>query len=228
MDQGNSSSHEESNFVLYDDAYGADMDDDVDGAFLLGGWDHQGPGVAAAGSFPPATVTGAEGYGPPTTMDDFQTTHYGQEYQHNQAFEQGGQQFPEFMGQEHMGDQQSVNDGFGISAMDMYHTPTIYPNLAQETMEYGIRPGIFNSDAEQAPSMIPENNPNNPNQLTLDSNDTSSNSSIRPAFKFSTEQKQIMMDKFNAGLHYPTNPEKDALAQMFGVASESVHPKSLC
>jgi hypothetical protein len=73
--------------------------------------------------------------------------------------------------------------------------------------------------------MIPENNPNDSNQS---SNDISSNSSIRPAFKFSTEQKQLMMDKFNTGLHYPTNPEMDALAQMFGVASEYVHPKSPC
>jgi hypothetical protein len=137
MDQGNSSSHEVSNFVLYDDAYGAGMDDAVDGAFLPGGWDHQGPGVAA-GRFP--HVTGAEGYDPLTTMEDFGTTHYGQGYQHNQVFEQGGQQFPEFMGQEHVGDEQNVNDGFDISSMDLYHAPTIYPNLAQETMEYGTRP----------------------------------------------------------------------------------------
>jgi len=224
MDQGNSSSHEESNFVLYDDAYGAGMDDDVDGALLLGGWGHQGPGVPAAGQFPHV----AEGYDPRTTMDDFGTTHYGQEYQQNQTFEHSGQQFPEFMGQEHMGDQQSVNDGFDISSMDLYRTPTIYPNLAHEMMEYGIRPDILDSDTEQTPSMVPENNPNDSNQSTLDSKDISTNSSIRPAFKFSTEQKQLMMDKFNAGLHYPTNPEKDALAQMFGVASESVHPKSPC
>jgi hypothetical protein len=31
-----------------------------------------------------------------------------------------------------------------------------------------------------------------------------------------------MMDKFNGGLHYPTNAEKDELAQILGVASESV------
>ena len=32
-----------------------------------------------------------------------------------------------------------------------------------------------------------------------------------------------MLDKFNAGLHYPTNTEKDALAEMFGVSSDSVY-----
>ena len=38
-----------------------------------------------------------------------------------------------------------------------------------------------------------------------------------------------MLDKFNAGLHYPTNVVKDNFAEMFGVSSDSVsQPSPLC
>jgi hypothetical protein len=60
------------------------------------------------------------------------------------------------------------------------------------------------------------------NPQTLESSVASPTSTIRTVFKFSSEQKQVMMDKFNAGLHYPTIAEKDALAQLLGVATESV------
>jgi hypothetical protein len=72
---------------------------------------------------------------------------------------------------------------------------------------------------------VPETLPNNSIQPAIESTITSPNttiSTIRQNFKFNPEQKQIMLDKFNAGLHYPTNPEKDSLAQMFGVSSDSV------
>jgi len=48
----------------------------------------------------------------------------------------------------------------------------------------------------------------------------------RQNFKFTAEQKQKMMDKFNAGLHYPTPAEKEAIGKELGVASDSV--RSYC
>jgi hypothetical protein len=88
---------------------------------------------------------------------------------------------------------------------------------------------------------IPANFPGNsiqptlePNQPTIEPIPPPTNSvlnpiqSIAPAapsrqnFKFSAEQKQIMLEKFMAGLHYPTNAEKEAFAQSFGVSTESV------
>ena len=37
-----------------------------------------------------------------------------------------------------------------------------------------------------------------------------------------------MLEKFNGGLHYPSNQEKDSLAQTLGVSSDSVsHPFEL-
>ena len=73
---------------------------------------------------------------------------------------------------------------------------------------------------------IPQHNSINSVQPTVDVNgptNTAPTTSVRQGFKFSTEQKQIMMDEFNAGLHYPTNTEKDALAARFGVSTDSVH-----
>jgi hypothetical protein len=73
---------------------------------------------------------------------------------------------------------------------------------------------------------IPQNNSMNSVQPPVDAGgqtNTAPSTSIRQGFKFSTEQKQIMMDKFNAGLHYPTNTEKEALAARFGVSIDSVH-----
>jgi hypothetical protein len=215
MDQGNSSSQQEdSNFY---DAYGTGMDDDAnDAAFQIGAWDHQGHGVPAV--YP--HVVGGQTEFDPATMDEFVTTHYGQEFQHTQSFEQDGQQFQGFMG-ETIRDQQSGNEPFDMNSMDLYHAPTIYPNLAQETMQFGTRSRVLYSDndlEQVTPSSVNPPHNINANPAALDS----TMFSIRPSFKFTAEQKQIMMDRFEAGLHYPTNAEKDSIAQMFGVASESV------
>jgi len=79
------------------------------------------------------------------------------------------------------------------------------------------------------PSIVPvlESLPNNSIQPTIAPNTstptTTTKGSIRQNFKFNAEQKQILTDKFNAGLHYPTNAEKDSLAQIFGLPSDSVY-----
>ena len=83
---------------------------------------------------------------------------------------------------------------------------------------------------------VPESLPNNSIQPTIAPNtaatSTTSTTSTtkgptRQNFKFTAKQKQILTEQFNAGLHYPTNAEKDTLAQMFSVPSDSVflHPK---
>jgi hypothetical protein len=72
---------------------------------------------------------------------------------------------------------------------------------------------------------IPQNNSIDSVQPTAEGaqhNNTAASTTTRQGFKFSPEQKQLMMDKFNAGLHYPTNTEKDSLAAMLGVSTESV------
>lgn len=68
------------------------------------------------------------------------------------------------------------------------------------------------------------NNSINSGQPTVEGSQHNNGTSTttRQGFKFSPEQKQLMMDKFNAGLHYPTNSEKDSLAAMLGVSTESV------
>jgi hypothetical protein len=89
---------------------------------------------------------------------------------------------------------------------------------------------IVYSDCElldtQTPTPVPETKPSNSIQPAASSNAGASNASatstVRQMFKFTPEQKQIMMDKFSAGLHYPTNAEKEALSEMFGASSESV------
>jgi len=74
---------------------------------------------------------------------------------------------------------------------------------------------------------IPESLPNNSVQPTIAPNTatatTTTKGPARQNFKFNAEQKQILTDKFNAGLHYPTNAEKDTLAHMFSVPSDSVY-----
>src|ERR1700687_4733248 len=116
MDQGNHpSQHEDSNFALYD-AYGTGMDDDADASFQIGAWDHhhQGPGVTGGYT----DVTGGQTDFDSTTMDEFVTTQFAQEYQHSQPFEQDGQQFQGFMAGA-MGDQQSANETFDMNSMDL-------------------------------------------------------------------------------------------------------------
>ena len=44
----------------------------------------------------------------------------------------------------------------------------------------------------------------------------------RSNFKFTAEQRQAMLEKFDAGLHYPSNQEKESLAQTLGVSTDSV------
>jgi hypothetical protein len=47
-------------------------------------------------------------------------------------------------------------------------------------------------------------------------------SSIRTNFKFTQEQKNLLLERFDAGLHYPTNAEKEQFAEVFGASAESV------
>ena len=139
MDQtGTSSEQGDSNFNLYD-AYGTGMDVDgstVEGVFPMGGWDHQPQSVETVG-YPDITTQGG-GYDPSTTtMADFDPTHYGNEFQHDHAFDPGNQQFHGFMGHDAISDQHGDNEAYDLNAMDLYHATSIYPNLAQETSDYG-------------------------------------------------------------------------------------------
>jgi hypothetical protein len=53
---------------------------------------------------------------------------------------------------------------------------------------------------------------------------TTSSTTGRANFKFTAEQKTLMLQKFNAGLHYPTTAEKEQFAEAFGSSMESVPP----
>ena len=139
MDQiGNPSEHEDSNFNLYDN-YGTDMDDDVvvavgggDTVFSLGGsggWDHH-----SVEAYPDVTTHGTPYDTSTTPMDDFGSTHYGHQFHQGQTFEHDGHQFQDFMTQ---GDQHVGNDAYDINSMGLYNATSIYPDLAQETADYG-------------------------------------------------------------------------------------------
>jgi len=83
----------------------------------------------------------------------------------------------------------------------------------------------------QTPISIPQTNLNamveSPSE-TQPPQTTTQSQLPRSNFKFTAEQRQIMLDRFNAGLHYPTNQEKESLAQTLGVSSDSVsHPHDL-
>jgi hypothetical protein len=147
MDQsGHPSEHEDSHhFNLYD-TYGTEMDDDDeaigvdDTSFPIGaggGWDHQGPNVVGYSNinvqptqYDPSTTTN-------TTMVDFGTGHYTSEFQHQHSFEHDGHQYQDYMVQDSMGDEHTGNEGYDMNSMDLYNTPSIYPNLVQETGDYG-------------------------------------------------------------------------------------------
>lgn len=145
MDQGaDPSQHEDSNFNLYD-TYGADMGDDTAMAghdFPLGGdtgvgWDHhpeQSGGYTDieqqhGGHYDPSTTTTT------TAMDDFGSTHYTHDFHHVQAFDPEGQGFQDFLTQD---DQHGENEPYDMNSMDLYHAPSIYPNLGpHDTGGYG-------------------------------------------------------------------------------------------
>ena len=139
MDQGgNPSQHEDSNYNLYG-TYVTDMEDDVTGTvgggdtvFPLGngGWDHH-PRVD---DYTDVTTHGTPYDTSTTPMDDFGSTHYVHQFHQGQPFEHVGHQFQDFMTQSdlHVG-----NDGYDIHSMDLYNATSIYPDLAQETTDYG-------------------------------------------------------------------------------------------
>ena len=141
MDQGgNPSQHEGANFNLYD-TYGASIDEDTAMAgddFPLGGWDHDpeqsGMGYTDVqqphGHYDPSTATAS------TAMDDFGSTHYAHDFQHEQGFDQDEHHFQDFLAQDdhHRGE----NEPYDMNSMDLYHAPSIYPNLGpQDPQEYG-------------------------------------------------------------------------------------------
>ena len=143
MDQGgNPSEHEDSNYSLYD-TYGTDMeDDDVvitvgggDNLFPLGGggggggWEHH-----SVGGYPDVTTRGTPYDTATTPMDDFSSTHYVHQFHQGQTFEHNGHQFQDFMSH---GDQHVGNEEYDINSMDLYNASSIYPDLGQETADYG-------------------------------------------------------------------------------------------
>ena len=65
-----------------------------------------------------------------TPMDDFGSTHYGDQFHQGQTFEHDGHQFQDFMTQD---DQHIGNDGYDINPMDLYNAASIYPDLGQVT-----------------------------------------------------------------------------------------------
>jgi len=89
---------------------------------------------------------------------------------------------------------------------------------------------LLDAQSSNIPLPVTESLPNNLVQPTIPPTiapataTAATKGPTRQNFKFTAEQKQLLTDKFNAGLHYPTNAEKDALAQMFGVPSDSVSP----
>jgi hypothetical protein len=143
MDQGTDpSQHEDSNFNLYD-TYGASIDDNTAMAghdFPLGGgvgWDHHPEQSQQVGGYTDVE----QHYDPSTTtittaMDDFGSTHYAHDFQHGQTFDQDVHQFQDFLAQD---DQQGGNEPYDMNSMDLYHAPSIYPNLgpSQDTGGYG-------------------------------------------------------------------------------------------
>lgn len=151
MEHGNdnpSSQHEDSNFNLYD-AYGTNMDDTSTGGFgaIGGGWDHHDHSVVdddevnlvSYHDTTTTTTTTSGGYDNSTTpMDDFDTTHYGHEFQHGQPFHHDDHQFQDFMVHNDHHQHTGHMGGFvDLNSMDLYNTSSIYPNLAQENTEYG-------------------------------------------------------------------------------------------
>ena len=151
---------EDSGFNLYEH-YGTGMGDVVGGggeddtvgvsgaaAFPMHGWDHH---VSAAdegdgGVYPDLT---GEGYTHlDTKMTDFDTTQYTHEFQQSHPpFEGDPQEFQNYLvqhqgiGDQHDQDQHQhqhqqhhqagTESGYDIHSMELYHTPTIYPTLAQ-------------------------------------------------------------------------------------------------
>jgi hypothetical protein len=147
MDHGNPSQHEDSNFNLYD-TYGSGMDDDVaDSTFPMGTWDHHQS--VSEGLYPGASssvdqhgeVGGGGGYDHNTSgIDGFDPTVYTQQFQQEQPFDPHVQQYPDFLGQEAMSDPHgNVVGGYDMNSMDLYTTPSIYPDLTQGNSGYGIQ-----------------------------------------------------------------------------------------
>jgi hypothetical protein len=141
MDQGgnddndSSMQHGESNYSLYD-TFGSDMVDDVNvvdsTVFPLDPWH--------ASQYPNVTIHQTP-YDPHNAnMQDIQTTQFTHGFQQGQAFQHNGQPFHGFMGHNTSGDHHGEDQGFGMNTMDLYqHTaPSIYPDLTQDTANYGI------------------------------------------------------------------------------------------
>jgi hypothetical protein len=157
---------DDSGFNLYEH-YGASMDDEEEvaavdeSAFPMHhGWDdhHAQASLAADGSGAgvyPDMADDNHGYNTPhTTMEDFDSTQYGHEFQQTQQHFEGDPQqaFHNFMDQsmtdDHQHDLNQQNE-YDLNSMEIYHTPTIYPDLTQaqqNTSHYGnysYRPIVF-------------------------------------------------------------------------------------
>lgn len=147
---------EDSGFNLYEH-YGASMDDDEvavvdDTAFPMHGWDHHASVAedgSGAGVYPDITGDN-DGYdAQDSTMEDFNSTQYGHGFHQTQHFEGDSQEFQNFMADQHDHHQGNQTAEYDINSMELYHTPTLYPNLTQSqqnTPQYGnctYRPMFF-------------------------------------------------------------------------------------
>jgi hypothetical protein len=100
---------------------------------------------------------------------------------------------------------------------------------------------VDQSTSSSSTVSVPQNDSNNPNStagggggggggMTTDHQAYAQTSQLAKdpspqigrQFKFTADQKQKMAEKFNAGLHYPTPAEKEAIGNELGVASDSV------
>ena len=145
MDQGTPPHADNAVYNTYDvfDAYGTGMEDvggGEGGDFTMLPWDHHD-----GGDFHGA---GGNTFDATNKHMDFDTSHYGTEFQHHSGFEQDGQgTFAEYLNHGAMGvddDDQTGGEGrYDMDSMDLYHAPSIYPNLNQHTEEYGIRSLLF-------------------------------------------------------------------------------------
>jgi len=149
MDQGTDpSQHEDSNFNLYE-TYDTNMEDDAAMAghdFPLGGgdigvgWDHHHPEQQSGGYTHVEPQHDSHHYDPSATttttaMDDFGSTQYTHDFNQGQPFNQEGHGFQDFLAQD---DQHEGNGPYHMNSMDLYHAPSIYPNLGpHETGGYG-------------------------------------------------------------------------------------------
>ena len=145
MDQaGNPPENDDSHFSMYD-AYGTNIDDDAimaDSAFPVGGgasagggWDHHGRAVEA---YPGVDIHAAnyDNANNAASMDAFGNGPFDSGFRHHESFDQDGHHFPDFL----VNDEHLESHALDIHSMDLYVTPSIYPNIGQETSDFGTYP----------------------------------------------------------------------------------------